>query len=56
MRPWEKLIIRELDDIARAIWLKPKKGDKEPNLVSPADTEGVKALFRRLADAKKDAG
>jgi len=53
MRFWEKELVRELDDIARGIWMGAKTGDKGPKLVSLKDGAGVNALFGRL-EAKKN--
>jgi hypothetical protein len=48
MRAWEKAMIRELDDIARAIWMKKKTGDKG-TLMPATDSAGIKAFFEKMA-------
>lgn len=52
MRFWEKEMIRELDDIARGVWMNAKTGDKGPKMVSLKDSDGVDAVMRKL-EAKK---
>lgn len=49
MRAWEKRMIRDLDDIARAIWNKANSGDKEPDLIPMTDSAGLKAMLEGVA-------
>jgi hypothetical protein len=53
MRAWEKAAIRDLDDIARGIWLKRKPAGGEPRQIDINDAEAVKAMFAGLS-AKRE--